>query len=227
MGCGWGALIIHAATHHGVTAHGITLSKRQLEEAQARIRAAGLSGRVTVELRDYRDLPGECFYDKVSSVGMFEHVGLKNLPEYFNALFRQLRPGGLLLNHGITHYVEGWEKTLSTMFINRYVFPDGQLDTVGNIQRHMERADFELLDVEAWRPHYAQTLRQWVSRLEAHHTLALRHVSEATWRVWRLYMAACALEFETGDIGVYQLLAARRVPGGTPIPLTRRHMYPQ
>jgi len=112
------------------------------------------------------------------------------------------------------------------MFINRYVFPDGQLDTVGNIQRHMERANFEIVDVEAWRPHYAKTLRHWVSRLEAHHAQALAHVSEATWRVWRLYMAACALEFESGDIGVYQLLAARRTPGGTPIPLTRQHMYP-
>ena len=226
VGCGWGALIMHAALHHGVTAHGITLSERQLEEARARIRAAGLSDRVTVELRDYRDLPGEGVYDKVSSVGMFEHVGLKNLPVYFNVLFRQLRPGGLLLNHGITHYVEGWHKTLSTVFINRYVFPDGQLDTVANIQRHMERADFEVLDVEAWRPHYAKTLRHWVSRLEANHAQALAHVSEATWRVWRLYMAACALEFESGDIGVYQLLAARRMSGGTPIPLTRRHMYP-
>jgi len=226
VGCGWGALVMHAAMHHGVTAHGITLSERQLAEAKARICAAGLADRVTVELRDYRDLPGECVYDKVSSVGMFEHVGLKNLPTYFNTLFRQLRPGGLLLNHGITHYVEGWHKSLSTVFINRYVFPDGQLDTVGNIERHMERAEFEILDVEAWRPHYAKTLRHWVSRLEARHAQALAHVSEATWRVWRLYMAACALEFESGDIGVYQILAARRMSGGTPIPLTRRHIYP-
>jgi cyclopropane-fatty-acyl-phospholipid synthase len=226
VGCGWGALVMHAARHHGVTAHGITLSEQQLQETQARIHAAGLSGRVTVELRDYRDLPGEGVYDKVASVGMFEHVGLKNLPVYFATLFRQLRPGGLLLNHGITHYVEGWDKTLSTDFINRYVFPDGQLDTVGNIQRHMERADFELLDVEAWRPHYALTLRHWVARLEARHAEALAHVSEATYRVWRLYMAACALEFESGDIGVYQLLAARRVPGGTTVPMSRRHMYP-
>jgi cyclopropane-fatty-acyl-phospholipid synthase len=226
VGCGWGALVIHAAQHHGVTAHGITLSKRQWQEAGDRIRAAGLSDRVTVELRDYRDLPREPGYDKVSSIGMFEHVGLKNLPVYFETLYRQLKPGGLLLNHGITHYVEGWDKTVSTEFINRYVFPDGQLDTVGNIQRHMERADFELLDVEAWRPHYAKTLRHWVARLEATHARALAHVSEATWRVWRLYMAACALEFESGDIGVYQLLAARRIPGGTPIPMTRAHMYP-
>jgi len=226
VGCGWGALVMHAARHHGVSAHGITLSERQLQEARARIEAAGLSDRVTVELRDYRDLPGECAYDKVSSIGMFEHVGLKNLPVYFETLFRQLKPGGLLLNHGITHYTEGWDKTLSTEFINRYVFPDGQLDTVGNIQRHMERADFEILDVEAWRPHYALTLRHWVARLEAHHPQALAHVSEATYRVWRLYMAACALEFESGDIGVYQLLAARRIAGGTPVPMTRRHMYP-
>jgi len=226
VGCGWGALVMHAARHHGVSAHGITLSERQLQEARARIDAAGLSDRVTVELRDYRDLPGEAGYDKVSSIGMFEHVGLKNLPVYFDTLRRQLRPGGLLLNHGITHYTEGWDKTLSTEFINRYVFPDGQLDTVGNIQRHMERAAFEILDVEAWRPHYALTLRHWVARLEARHAQALAHVSESTYRVWRLYMAACALEFESGDIGVYQLLATRRIAGGTPVPMTRRHMYP-
>lgn len=225
VGCGWGALVMHAARHFGVTAHGITLSTRQLDEARARIAAAGLADRVTVELRDYRDLPDEGRYDKVSSVGMFEHVGLRNLPVYFDTLRRQLRPGGLLLNHGITHYTEGWQPTLSTEFINRYVFPDGQLDTVANIQRHMERADFEMLDVEAWRPHYAVTLRHWVRRLDAHHTEALAHVGEATYRVWRLYMAACALEFESGDIGVYQLLAARRIAGGTPVPMSRRHLY--
>ena len=226
VGCGWGALIIHAAQHYGVYAHGITLSQQQLELARTRISLAGLDDRVSVELRDYRDLEGECVYDKVASVGMFEHVGLKNLPVYFSTIHRLLKPSGLFLNHGITHDVEGWEETSSTEFINRYVFPDGQLDTVGNIQRRMETARFEIADVEALRPHYALTLRHWVSRLESHHAQALNYVDESTYRVWRLYMAACALEFESGEIGVYQVLGCKRGVGSSALPLTRRHLYP-
>ena len=225
IGCGWGALVIHAATHYGVHAHGVTLSQRQLELARLRISQAGLADRVTVELRDYRDLQGDSVYDKVASVGMFEHVGLKNLPVYFSTVHRLLKPAGLFLNHGITHDVEGWNKTSSTEFINRYVFPDGQLDTVSNIQRGMEHARFEIADVEALRPHYALTLRHWVARLEAHHEQALQYVSESTFRVWRLYMAACALEFESGEIGVYQVLASKRAVGPALLPLTRAHIY--
>ncbi len=138
IGCGWGALVIHAARHYGVRAHGITLSERQLTLARERIAQADLEDCVSVELRDYRDLAGESVYDKMASVGMFEHVGLKNLPLYFATVSRLLTPAGLFLNHGITHDVEGWVKTSSTEFINRYVFPDGQLDTVSNIQRLLE-----------------------------------------------------------------------------------------
>jgi cyclopropane-fatty-acyl-phospholipid synthase len=226
IGCGWGALVIHAARHYGVRAHGITLSKSQLSLARLRIAQAGLEDRVFVELRDYRDLAGESAYDKVSSVGMFEHVGLKNLPLYFETVSRLLKPAGLFLNHGITHDVEGWEKTTSTEFINRHVFPDGQLDTVSNIQRLMETARFEISDVEGLRPHYALTLRHWVARLERYHAKALQYVGESTWRVWHLYMAACALEFESGEIGVYQILASKRSVGSASIPLTRQHLYP-
>jgi cyclopropane-fatty-acyl-phospholipid synthase len=226
IGCGWGALVIHAARHYGVHAHGVTLSRHQLAIAQQRINEAGLQDRVTVELRDYRDLSGEAVYDKVASVGMFEHVGLKNLPVYFATVQRLLKPNGLFLNHGITHFEEGWKKTLSTEFINRYVFPDGQLTTIGNVQRAMERVDFEIADVESLRPHYALTLRHWVARLEQNHERALQHVSEATYRIWRLYMTTCALEFESGDISVYQVLASKRDLGATSLPLTRRHLYP-
>lgn len=225
IGCGWGALVIHAAQHFGVRAHGVTLSKKQLEIARQRIAQAGLEDQVTVELRDYRDLLGESVYDKIASVGMFEHVGLKNLPVYFSTVHRLLKPAGLFLNHGITHDVEGWQKTLSTEFINRYVFPDGQLDTVSNIQRGMERTGFEIADVEALRPHYALTLRHWVARLEKNHDESLRYVDESSYRVWRLYMAACALEFESGGIGIYQLLASKRDTFNTVLPLTRRYMY--
>jgi len=202
IGCGWGALVIHAARHYGVRTHGITLSERQLTLARERIAQAGLEDRVSVELRDYCDLAGASAYDKVSSVGMFEHVGLKNLSLYFTTVSRLLKPAGLFHNHGITHDVEGWEKTSSTEFINRYVFPDGQLDTVSNIQRLMDNNRFEIADVEGLRPHYALTLRHGVARLEDRHTEALQYVSESTWRVWRLYMAACALVFESGEIGV-------------------------
>jgi cyclopropane-fatty-acyl-phospholipid synthase len=225
IGCGWGALVIHAARHYGVRAHGVTLSPQQLKVAEERIAEAGLEGSISVELRDYRDLQGESVYDKIASVGMFEHVGLKNLPLYFSTVHRLLKPHGLFLNHGITHDSEGWQKSLSTEFINRYVFPDGQLDNISNIQHVMERARFEIADVEALRPHYALTLRHWVARLERNHTRALQYVNEATYRVWRLYMAACALEFEAGHIGIYQVLAGKRARGNLPVPLTRRYLY--
>ena len=225
IGCGWGALVIHAAQRYGVRAHGVTLSPQQLKVAQERIVQAGLTDRVSVELLDYRDLPGESVYDKVASVGMFEHVGLKNLPVYFSTVHRLLKPHGLFLNHGITHNSEGWQRSMSTEFINRYVFPDGELDNISNIQHAMERAKFEIADVEALRPHYALTLRHWVARLEHNHARALQYVNEATYRVWRLYMTACALEFESGDIGIYQVLATKRAQGNLPVPLTRRYMY--
>ena len=225
IGCGWGALVCWAARHHSVRAHGITLSRRQLEYAKQRIRAEALQDQVTVELRDYRDLVGEGIFDKVSSVGMFEHVGLANLATYLATVRRVLRPGGLFLNHGITHDEEGWNKTLATAFINRYVFPDGELDCVSNIQLGMERAGFEIHDVEGLRPHYALTLRHWVQRLEVNREAALREVNELTFRVWRLYMAACALEFEAGGTGIYQILASSRNRGEWPVPLSRGDLY--
>lgn len=225
IGCGWGALVRWAARHHGVHAHGITLSRQQYEYSRAKIEEAGLQERVTVEFKDYRDLQGENCYDKIVSVGMFEHVGLKNLPQYFGIARRLLSPGGLFLNHGITQEGEGWGKTMGTCFINRYVFPDGELDMVSNVQRAMERAGFEVLDVEALRRHYALTLRHWVRRLEGRRDEALQLVPESTYRIWCLYMAACAVQFEQGDIGVYQILTAGK--GGNPagVPLTRRNLY--
>ena len=225
IGCGWGALVCWAARRHGVRAHGITLSQRQLDHARQRIRDEGLEHLVSVELRDYRDLPAEAQYDKVASVGMFEHVGLANLPAYLATVHRVLRPGGLFLNHGITHDEEGWNKTVAAEFINRYVFPDGELDCISNIQLGMERTGFEIHDVEGLRPHYALTLRHWVQRLEARRDAALQEVDEPTYRVWRLYMAACALEFEAGGTGIYQVLASRRNQGHWPVPLTRRDLY--
>lgn len=225
IGCGWGALICWAAEHYGVQAHGITLSKNQFDHTQRTIRQRGLERQVTVELMDYRDLKGEAEYDKLASVGMFEHVGLKNLPGYFAIAQRLLKPGGLFLNHGITSDEGGWKKSIATEFINRYVFPDGQLETVSTVQRNMEEAHFEIHDVEGLRQHYALTLRDWVSRLERGHETALKHVPESVYRIWRFYMAACAQQFEEGSTGVYQILASKRAPFSRPIPLTRRDLY--
>lgn len=225
IGCGWGALVCWAAKHHGVRAHGITLSQEQLAYAQERIRREGLQDRVTVALCDYRDLPGQAVFDKISSVGMFEHVGLANLPQYNQAILSLLKPGGLFLNHGITHDEEGWNDSLATRFINRYVFPDGELDCVSNISLGMERAGFEILDIEGLRPHYALTLRHWVQRLEAHQNDAVALVGERKYRIWRLYMAACALEFEAGGTGLHQILAGKPDGGRWPVPLTRQDLY--
>jgi cyclopropane-fatty-acyl-phospholipid synthase len=228
IGCGWGALVIWAARHYGVQAHGVTLSQAQLDEATRRVAAEGLQDRVKLELRDYRALEGEGVYDKASSVGMLEHVGLANLPQYNATVHRVLKPNGLFLNHGITHQEDGWQPSVDTEFINRYVFPDGELDRVSSIQAGMERAGFEIQDVENLRMHYARTLRHWVARLEAAHDEAVAHVSEATYRVWRLYMAASALEFESGGTGIHQILASRRPdarPYPQPVPLTRHDLY--
>lgn len=225
VGCGWGALICWAAEHYGVISHGITLSRHQFQYVQNLIRKRGLGDKVSVELLDYRDLKGEAKYDKLVSVGMFEHVGLKNLPAYFAIAHRMLKPGGLFLNHGITTNEGGWKKDLSTEFINRYVFPDGQLETVSTVQGIMEGASFEIHDVENLRSHYALTLREWVKRLEESHDEALNYVNEATYRVWRLYMAACALQFEEGTTGIYQILVSRREPFISPVPLTRKDIY--
>jgi cyclopropane-fatty-acyl-phospholipid synthase len=224
IGCGWGALIFWAAQHHGVRAHGITISRRQFEFVQARIIAEHMQDRITVELCDYRDLPGTADFDKIASIGMFEHVGLANLSTYHNVVMRHLKPGGLFLNHGITHDEEGWNQTVASEFINRYVFPDGELDCVSNVQLNMERAGFEIQDVESLRRHYALTLRHWVTRLERNRDAALREVDEKTYRVWRLYMAACALEFESGGTGIYQILASRRGEASA-LPLTRSDLY--
>jgi cyclopropane-fatty-acyl-phospholipid synthase len=225
IGCGWGALVIHAARHYGVRAYGVTLSKQQMMLAWTRIGQAGLHHLVEVKVQDYRDIEGDEKYDKIASVGMFEHVGLKNLPSYFSSIHRLLKPEGLFLNHGITNDQEGWGKSIGTDFINRYVFPDGQLETISNIQRDMEHAGFEVDDVEGLRKHYVLTLRMWVQNLERNHEEALKYVSESTYRIWYCYMAASALQFESGELGLYQILANKSHAKQTELPLTRNHLY--
>jgi cyclopropane-fatty-acyl-phospholipid synthase len=225
IGCGWGALVCWAASHYGVLAHGITLSQSQYEHARAQVIKQNLQDKVSIELRDYRELTQTAVYDKIASVGMFEHVGLKNLPTYFSIVNHLLKPNGLFLNHGITTNKSGWGRCVSSRFINRHVFPDGELEKVSTIQSLMEDADFEIADVEGLRPHYALTLRHWVHRLEQHYEDAVNLVGERNYRIWRLYLTGCALQFEQGQTGIYQILAVRKNNSFSPLPLTRRDLY--
>lgn len=219
IGCGWGAMVIHAARHYGVTAHGITLSEQQHRLAQQRIEEAGLTDRVSVELRDYRDLPDQPRYQKIVSIGMFEHVGVDNFPTYFGTVRRLLEPGGLFLNHGITNDT-GWPRTPLTEFINDYVFPDGELTRISTVQTAMEDAGFEIVDVESLRRHYALTLRHWIRNLEARRREVVAASSEPICRLWALYMAGSAFYFDEGSLNVYQVVAAP-AKDGRPRPLRR------
>jgi cyclopropane-fatty-acyl-phospholipid synthase len=215
VGCGWGSLLLHAAEHYGVAGVGVTLSATQKRAADERIAAAGLGERVEVRLQDYRDLDGQ--FDAVASVGMFEHVGPENLPRYFAAAWRLTRPGGLFLNHGITHGDPRGEMSgKGRTFTSTYVFPDGGLVPAWRAVKGLEDAGFELLDVEQLRPSYTLTLRSWVHRLERNHDAAVRAASEADYRVWRAYMSGSAVGFAGGDIGVIQVLGSKRhrVPFG-------------
>ena len=223
IGCGWGALAVWAARHYDVRVHGITLSEEQYRYARQRVRNEGLGEQVHIELLDYRDLPGEEVYDRVVSVGMFEHIGIRNFPRYFGIVRRVLKPDGLFLNHGITSDSD-WEETPATRFINRYIFPDGELARISTVVEAMEEAGFETLDVENLRPHYTLTLRHWVRNLEAVKEEAIRTTSAATYRLWRLYMAGCAFNFHRGGIGVHQVLAGQRGKP-QPVPLRRDDLY--
>ncbi len=223
IGCGWGALAIHAARNYGVTVHGITLSKEQQAFALKRVRDEGLEQQIRIELCDYRDLPDKARYDRVVSVGMFEHIGIKNFPVYFRKIKRVMKPDGLFLNHGITS-VTGWQRTPLTRFMNRYIFPDGELAKISTVVEAMEDAGFETLDVESLRRHYALTLRKWVAKLEKYRQQAIGHSSEVTYRLWRLYMAGCAYYFEEGSIGLHQVLAAQRHEPQV-VPLSRDDIY--
>jgi cyclopropane-fatty-acyl-phospholipid synthase len=220
VGCGWGSLAIHAATHYDVEVVGITISQPQVELARQRVADAGLSGRVDIRLQDYRDMHGEAF-DAISSVGMFEHVGAKRMALYFERLYQLLAPTGRLLNHAISS-VNGSAMS-GRSFVGRYVFPDGELIDVSAVQRAMQQVGFEIRDVESLREHYAKTLRQWVANLETAWDRAVSLVGPARARIWRLYMAASAIGFEDGGINVHQVLGVKTTPTGlAAMPPTRR-----
>ncbi|MEX0891007.1 MAG: cyclopropane-fatty-acyl-phospholipid synthase family protein [Gemmatimonadota bacterium] len=225
IGCGWGALILHAAAAYGVEALGVTLSERQAEEARARIRAAGLEDRCRVEVRDYRTLDDGDGFDHVASVGMFEHVGSNRAAEYFATIHRLLRPGGTYLHHAITGNPQGAQSVGETLS-QRFVFPDHELIPLGRTLTFADEAGFDVRDVENLREHYALTLRRWVAALEDRHEEAAAEVGEATWRAWRLVFAGAGWQFEAGHHGLVQaLLSKPTVSGAAGLPLERRDWY--
>ncbi len=208
VGCGWGSLAMHAARHHAAQVVGVSISHEQVVAAKERVAAAGLSDLVDIREQDYRELAGERF-DAISSVGMFEHVGARRIPQYFETLRGLLGDEGRLLNHAISSV--GGSRIGSRSFVGRYVFPDGELIDVGDVVLAMEAAGFEVRDVEALREHYDRTLRAWVANLEANWERAIELVGPGRARVWRLYMAGSANGFRDGGLGVHQVLGV--VPG--------------
>jgi cyclopropane-fatty-acyl-phospholipid synthase len=236
VGCGWGALIMHAAREYGATALGITLSGAQATLAREHIAAAGLADRCRVELHDYRALPPDAQFDKISSIGMVEHVGENKLPAYFTSLYRALVPGGLFLNHGIVSESAArpsgrfdWlERRLwrRDAFIDQYVFPDGSLVPLRSVISAAEAAGFETRDVESLREHYALTLRHWVARLLRHRDEAIALVGDRVFRTWHLYMTGSAHAFVSAGINVVQtLLAKPDATGRVNLPMTRNDLF--
>ncbi|MGW4595091.1 class I SAM-dependent methyltransferase [Streptomyces sp. NPDC004457] len=223
VGCGWGSMAIHAAREHGVSVVGVTLSQEQAAYARKRVADEGLTDRVEIRVQDYRDVVDGPF-DAISSIGMAEHVGAEKYLEYARQLYALLKPGGRLLNHQIARRPQRDESAYEVdEFIDAYVFPDGELAPVGTTVTQLERAGFEVRDVESIREHYARTLRRWVANLEADWDRAVRLTGAGRARVWQLYMAASALAFERNRIGVNQVLAIRTPESGASgLPLRAR-----
>ncbi len=237
IGAGWGGLLLHAAEHYGVQARGITLSRNQHAYVNKLIEERGLAGRVRMDLLDYRNLPDAEPFDKIASVGMFEHVGRAQLPDYFAKIHRLLKPGGLLLNHGITAGGTRNHQLGAGLgdFMERYIFPGGELLHVARVLEATSDSGLEAVDVESLRPHYAKTLWAWSDALEAHLAAARGVTSETVVRAYRLYLAGSASAFERAWISLHQMLCARRTgdPASGPMrgaqsafPFNRNYMYP-
>lgn len=227
IGAGWGGLLCHAATHYGVTAHGITLSEEQLSFARDKAKRLGLAERVTFELTDYSNVKGT--YDKIASIGMYEHIGLKNIPAYMNKVRSLLSEDGLFLNHAISHRApknaKKWLTRPEKKAIAKYIFPGGELDDIGHTVNAMERAGFEVHDVEAWRMHYARTCQLWCERLTARKDEAIGYVGEEKYRIWIAYLAGVSLGFSRGSLRLYQTLASKSAKRPPPLPPTRADLY--
>jgi cyclopropane-fatty-acyl-phospholipid synthase len=218
VGCGWGGMVMHAAEHYDVTVLGVTLSHQQAEWAQKTIADRGLAGRAEVRYLDYRDVP-ETAFDAISSIGLTEHVGNRNLASYFASMYARLRPGGRLLNHCITRN-DGLQRAKAGAFIDRYVFPDGELLAPGTIVSAMHDNGLEVRHEENLREHYAMTLRDWGSNLDANWNPAVAEVGERRARVWKLYMAASRAGFATNSIQLHQVLGVRpKSDGSSAMPL--------
>lgn len=214
VGCGWGGMVLHAVKNYGVTAIGVTLSQQQALWGQQAIADAGLDNVAQIRFSDYRDVP-ESGFDAVSSIGLTEHIGRANYPSYFSFLYEKLRPEGRMLNHTITRPNDSWQTHFRKSFINRYVFPDGELSGPSQVMTAMNTAGFEIRHEENLREHYALTLKHWCENLEAHWDLAVAESSLGTARVWRLYMAASRLGFDINQIELHQMLGVKLGPGGS------------
>ena len=228
IGCGWGALVCYAAQHYGVEAHGVTLAEEQLKLAREKVEALGLAGKVTLHLKDFTQMEGE--FDKISSIGMFEHVGIRNHPTYFQAVNRLLKPRGLYLHHSISRRAKKTERAFNKMpaeyrALVRYIFPGGELDHLGMSIANLERYGFEVHDVEGWREHYQRTTRLWFERLIANKAAAQAEVGLERTRMWLLYLAGCSLAFERGGALINQTLVSKRRKGPSGLPLTRIDLY--
>jgi len=223
IGCGWGALAIYAAEFYGAQTLGVTLSEPQAEWARRQIKMRGVGRRCQIELLDYRDVSCQRPFDKIVSIGMFEHVGRSNLPKYFECVSRLLRPGGVFLNSGISYSATYHRKGPS--FIDRYVFPDGDLVPISRALEAAEDAGFEVRDLESAREHYMLTLRHWLARLEQHAAEAHRIAGETIYRLYRIYLAGSAHAFHRGRLNLYQILLGKRAQGESGLPLTRQDWY--
>ncbi len=228
IGCGWGGLLGWAATHYGINGVGITLSKHQYGFAQTSLREAGLADRIEIRLQHYGDLDESERFDKIVSVGMYEHVGLSRLPEYFRKIAALLRPGGAVLNHGIfaTDASGSPRGPAGGEFIDRYVFPGGAVPHLSRVLIELARVGLEFADAEDLRPHYALTLRHWSQRLERHREQAVQLAGERNVRIWRMFLAGMAHAFDRGWLSIAQVLAFKPSRDGTVRrPWTRDYQY--
>ncbi|MGQ0673929.1 MAG: class I SAM-dependent methyltransferase [Hyphomicrobium sp.] len=229
IGSGWGGLVCHAAKNYGVTAHGCTLSEEQLAFAREKVKRLGLEDRVTFELIDYSSVTGT--YDKIASIGMYEHIGLANIPAYMKKVRSLLAEDGLFLNHAIArraHAKKGWlpeRMRPEKKAIAKYIFPGGELDNIGHSVMAMEEVGFEVHDVEGWRMHYARTCKLWCERLTAERETATRLVGEEKYRIWVAYLAGVSLAFERGTLRLFQTLASKSAKRPPKLPPTRADLY--
>jgi cyclopropane-fatty-acyl-phospholipid synthase len=225
IGCGWGALVLRAAQKFGAQCVGVTLSQNQFDLATERVKAAGLADKIEIRLQDYRDVAGQ--FDRVTSVGMFEHVGRKNLPAYFAKIRELLTDDGIAMNHGITSSdADSGETALGGgEFIDRYVFPAGELPHISLALEAMQRGGLEAFDIESLRRHYAHTLSIWTENFEVHAEEARKLVDDEKFRIWRVYLAGCAYAFEHDDVSIYQVVCRKAGQSAKTLPWSRRYMY--